>query len=277
MHRHQPAPLAIDSHCHFDFADFDPDRQSLWQQCQQYLQALIIPGVSPQQWKQAAHLCQYLSQSAANTRAYHAVGLHPWWIEEYRLDHNLSDLPLQLSQAIDQTNPIAIGESGLDKLHQQYSDLETQQHSLQYHLQAAVDHSLPLILHSVKTHALLLQQLKRYHLPKGGVIHAFSGSYEQGLAFWKQGFYLGIGGTITYERAQKTRDAVKRLPLEALLLETDAPDMPLSGHQGERNTPLSANTVATTLAHLRQQPTDDIIRQTTDNTNALFELHCSPS
>ena len=111
---------------------------------------------------------------------------------------------------------------------------------------------------------------RRSRMPGGGVIHAFSGSLHQAEAFWQLGFRLGIGGVISYERANKTREAIRAMPLEALLLETDAPDMPLQGRQGEINTPASLPTIARLLAQLRQQPLVDVISVLHESTLRLF-------
>ena len=108
---------------------------------------------------------------------------------------------------------------------------ERQQSVLQAQLKLAKQHDLPVILHSRRTHDQLAAALRRMQLPRRGVVHGFAGSLSQAQAFIRLGYYIGVGGTITYERAQKTRGVMAQLPLEALLLETDAPDMPLAGYQ----------------------------------------------
>ena len=136
----------------------------------------------------------------------------------------------------------------------------------------AVEHQLPLILHGYGAHNELLQILGRYRPEAGGVIHGFSGSRQLAEQYWKLGFYIGVGGTITYERARKTRNAIKELPLEALLLETDAPDMPLSGEQGLDNTPLNLPAIASELAHIKGESVDTVVRQIALNTRQLFRI-----
>ncbi|RYZ90248.1 MAG: TatD family deoxyribonuclease, partial [Moraxellaceae bacterium] len=136
----------------------------------------------------------------------------------------------------------------------------------------AQDIAMPLIIHCRKAHNELLQQLKHYHFEAGGVIHGFSGSYDMAMQYWSMGFRLGIGGTITYERANKTRQAVKRLPLESLVLETDAPDMPLHGKQGEPNSPVNIIAIAQMLANLRGESLEIIAAQTTLNAQQLFKI-----
>ena len=131
-------------------------------------------------------------------------------------------------------------------------------------------HNLPLIVHSVRANDTVAKILRRFKPARGGVIHAFSGSLHQAEAFWQLGFRLGIGGVISYERANKTREAIRAMPLEALLLETDAPDMPLQGRQGEINTPASLPSIALLLAQLRQQPLADVISVLHESTLRLF-------
>lgn len=259
----------FDSHCHFDFADFDQDRDSIWHKCNALgIGFLIIPGVAPSQWLYAMQIAQQLEN------IYVGVGLHPWWIaKELQFENlamDLKKLEQQLTQNISIENCIAIGECGLDSLIE--TPLEIQQRVLAVHLQLAQETQMPLIIHCVKAHNELLQQLKKYQLPAGGVIHAFSGSHEMAEQYWAMGFRLGIGGTITYERANKTRNAVKQLPLESILLETDAPDMPPFGMQGQRNSPENIILIAQTLADFRSESLAQIAMQTTKNAHQLFKI-----
>jgi len=251
----------IDSHCHLDFAAFDADRAALWQQCQSSgLEALIIPGVSPAQWPKAAQLCEELPG------LHWAAGLHPWWVSGTQISPD--ELGEQLARQLHHQHCVAIGECGLDALID--CALEDQQRFLEVQLQLACEHHRPLILHVRKAHPQLQALLRYYRPPAGGVVHGFSGSRELGESYWKLGFHLGIGGTISYPRASKTRQAVAELPLEALLLETDAPDMPLQGFQGEANSPLRLTDVAAILAELRGESVATIADQTNLNTRRLF-------
>lgn len=261
--------LLFDSHCHFDFKDFDNDREQVWESCNQKgIHYLMIPGVAPQQWQTA------LAIANTHSNIYTGVGLHPWWVEKSLPPENaknyLSAVRHALQQHLSQKKCIAIGECGLDGLLE--TSMTLQQQVLELHLQLAQQVSLPLIIHCRKAHNELLAQLRDYHLPAGGVIHAFSGSYELAKSYWAMGFRLGVGGTITYERANKTRETMKHLPLEALLLETDAPDMPLHGKQGQRNSPENIVAIAHTLAALRNEPVEKIAAQTTRNSQILFKI-----
>lgn len=258
----------FDSHCHFDFADFDQDREQIWRDCNSRgIQHLMIPGVAPQQWQTAVAIAQQYKNIVIG------VGLHPHWIQKDLAMDSLADyllqLKVQLQNNIHQQKCVAIGECGLDTFIE--TPLKTQQQVLSVHLQLAQETELPLIIHCRKAHNELFVLLQEYDLPAGGVIHAFSGSYELAARYWAMGFRLGIGGTITYDRAQKTRAAVKQLPFEAILLETDAPDMPLSGKQGERNSPESIIEIAQALADLRSETLATIAAQTTRNAQTLFK------
>lgn len=264
----------FDSHCHFDFAAFDNDRDAIWREANaQGIHYLMIPGVAPNQWGRAANVSQRY------TNIYSGAGLHPYWIKDSFNENEFSSdgfaawltiFQQQLRAHIHQENCIAIGECGLDAVIE--TPLQIQQQVLDVHLQLAQETSLPLIIHCRKAHNELLQQLKKYNLPAGGVIHAFSGSYEMAEQYWAKNFRLGIGGAITYERANKTRQAAKRLPLDAIVLETDAPDMPLNGKQGERNSPVNIILVAQTLADLRGESLAIIAAQTTRNAQQLFKI-----
>lgn len=260
----------FDSHCHFDFADFDDDRESVWRECNaQGIHSLMIPGVTPEQWAKA----QSITQQYKNI--YCGVGLHPYWIKAHEVEADniekyMAYLHQQLVENADRKNCLAIGECGLDAVIA--TPLPLQQKILDIHLQLAQERSLPLIIHCRKAHNELLQQLKHYQFACGGVIHGFSGSYEMAMQYWAMGFRLGIGGTITYERANKTRQAVKQLPLESIVLETDAPDMPPHGKQGERNSPVNIVAIAQILAELRGESVENIAAQTTRNAQQLFKI-----
>jgi len=257
--------MFFDSHCHLDFAAFDEDREALWHACrQQGVQALLVPGVAPEQWPQAGQLCRDLSG------VFYAAGVHPWWVGNlYSQGFDSQQLQAQLTAELEQPACRAVGECGLDALCE--TPMTLQQQVLKVHLEVAAACDKPVILHCVKAHNELLQALDASGV-KRGVVHAFTGSAELAHQYWRRGFYLGIGGTITYPRAQKTRAAVQRLPLEALLLETDAPDMPLAGRQGQPNSPCYLPEVAAVLAELREESLERVAAITTGNAQALFGL-----
>lgn len=257
--------ILFDSHCHFDFADFDDQRELIWSKAQSLgITRLLIPSVNPDTWHQAKQI------SATFSGIVWSAGLHPWWIKSFLENHTLDHLVRRLDSAIEDKRCIAIGETGLDALID--LKLSTQLEFFQCHIDAAKKFAKPLIVHSRKTHADIMDMIKKNQLRSGGAIHAFSGSYEQAKAFVDIGFYLGVGGIITYERAHKTREAIKKIPLEYLLLETDAPDMPLQGQQGIVNSPINLLKIAESLAELKQLKIDKITEQTTNNAERLFGI-----
>lgn len=253
----------IDSHCHFDFDAFAADRDAVWHQCVDAgVGQIIIPGVSVEQWPSLFALVK------AEPRWRAAIGVHPWWVAGLAMEPDA--LRAMLGERAAARNCVAIGECGLDAA--AAAPMERQLPVFEAQVRAACELNLPLIVHVHKAHNETLRLLQKWRPPRGGVIHAFSGSEQMALDYWALGFYLGIGGTITYERAAKTRRAVAAVPLESLLLESDAPDMPLSGRQGQRNSPAYLPEIAAALAQLRGQSLEEIARQTRRNTELLFAL-----
>ena len=257
----------IDSHCHFDFDEFSHDREQVFANCRERgVNEIVVPGIKPAQWFALAELCETFDG------LHMAAGVHPWWVERVVSESvsALAQLEQSLVDFVAQNKVVAIGECGLDAAIA--TPMSLQLAVLRLQLQVASQKCLPVILHSRKTHGLLLQELKDTAVAKGGVVHGFSGSYEQACAFWDLGIRIGVGGTITYPRAAKTRAAVTKMPLEALLLETDAPDMPLAGRQGQRNSPEYLPEVAQVLADLRLESVETIAARTSANAADVFGL-----
>ncbi|MFN3901747.1 MAG: TatD family hydrolase [Alishewanella aestuarii] len=253
----------FDTHCHLDLPQLAPQQQEHWQQAELAgVKALLIPAVSAAAWPD-------LLQLRATEPAWQiALGIHPWWAAQHNLQH-----VIQLAGLLEQHRGqvAAVGEIGLDfALDSDTFELQQQLFSAQLTLANRLD--LPVILHHRKSQMQLLAELKRQRFAAGGILHAFSGSYAQGMAFIEQGFKLGIGGTITYERAEKTRKAVSKLPLAALVLETDAPAMPLSGFQGQTNTPAQLRRVFESLCNLRPEPPEHLATALWQNSLTVLRL-----
>lgn len=253
----------IDTHCHFDFPPFaGEERSAIARAAQAGVEAIIVPAIAQ------AYFDRVLRLASAHPAIYVALGLHPIVIEEHQ-DAHLETLDDALAQAGKKL--VAIGEIGLD-LYRDDPCFARQEAILDGQLALAKRHDLPVILHSRRTHDKLAMHLKRHDLPRTGVVHGFAGSLQQAQRFVGLGYKIGVGGTITYPRASKTRDVISRLPLSALLLETDAPDMPLNGFQGQPNRPEQAARVFTTLCELRDEPADEIADALLRNTRDLFGI-----
>ncbi len=263
----------IDSHCHLDFADFDGDRAEVWRTCRERgVVAAIVPGVAPDQWPRTEKLSRELRG------VYYGLGLHPWWINELReqppVGACISDVVAQWfeqhSELLAGRKCVALGECGLDKMIA--TPVAQQEAFFAAQVALASECGKPLIVHCRQAHAEVLSRLRQVKPEKGGVIHAFSGSEEIARAYIALGFYIGVGGTITYPRAKKTRAAVSKLPLDNIVLETDAPAMPLRGRQGHRNSPEYIPEIARQLAELRGESAAGIAARTSANTRRLFGI-----
>ncbi|XGI78305.1 TatD family hydrolase [Enterobacter hormaechei] len=253
----------IDTHCHFDFPPFTGDEaQSIAKAADAGVQAIIVPSV------EAAYFSRVLDLSARHPALYAALGLHPIVIERHRAEH-IERLDEILQTAGDKL--VAIGEIGLD-LYREDPQFERQQTILDAQLRLAKRHDLPVILHSRRTHDKLAMHLKRIDLPRRGVVHGFSGSLQQAERFVQLGYKIGVGGTIPIHAPVKTRDVIAKLPLASLLLETDAPDMPLNGFQGQPNRPEQAARVFAVLCELRREPVNEIAEVLLNNTYAVFNV-----
>ena len=253
----------IDTHCHFDFPPFQDDEvQSIVRAAQAGVERIIVPAIGSQ------YFARVMALARTYPALYGALGLHPIVIEEHTPDC-LDQLEQRLATRPDKI--IAIGEIGLD-LYRENPQFERQEAVFEAQLKLAKRFELPVILHSRRTHDRLAMHLKRHNLPRTGVVHGFAGSLQQAERFIALGYAIGVGGTITYPRASKTRDVMARLPLTSLLLETDAPDMPLNGFQGQPNRPEQAARVFHTLCELRPEAPEVIAQTLRDNTRRLFSL-----
>jgi TatD DNase family protein len=253
----------VDTHCHFDFPPFTGNEaQSIAQAAKAGVQAIIVPAI------EAANFERVLDLARSHTALYAALGLHPIVVETHQ-DAHLDQLEACILTAGNKL--VAIGEIGLD-LYRDDPQFDRQQALLDAQLKLAKRHDLPVILHSRRTHDKLAMHLKRADLLRTGVVHGFSGSLQQAQRFIALGYKIGVGGTITYPRANKTRDVMAQLPLSSLLLETDAPDMPLNGFQGQPNRPEQAARVFTTLCELRAEPAETLADALLQNTEDLFGI-----
>ena len=263
----------IDSHCHLDFPEFNEDRETILAQCPvQHINSIIVPGVCQKHWQRLLSLCEQ------HQMLYPALGLHPCFMSEHQAD----DL-LKLEKACRQHSLLAIGEIGLDffilKKHPQADELKKQQLILfREQLKLARQFQLPVLIHARKSHAEVLRQLKAIQ-PLSGIIHAFSGSYEQALEYLELGFKLGFGGAYTYPNASRLRTLVSKLPLDAWVLETDAPDMSPIQHHGQRNSPLYLPEIAQVFIELYDdaEAQTALISQIYHNTCHIFPALLSKS
>lgn len=250
----------IDTHCHFDEPEFDPDRNELLQHMQAVgVTDLIFPAVTAAHWPRLQAIC-------ATSSAYHpSYGLHPVYLHEHRSEH-LTELRFWLEHE----KPVAVGECGLDFFLPELDPLQ-QEALFVAHLKLAKEFALPLIIHARRSVDIIIRHIRRFP-GLTGVIHSFAGSQQQADTLIKLDFYLGVGGTCTYPRANRLRTILGNVPLENLLLETDSPDQPDSQWRGKRNDPTRLPIIAATLAELRNDTIAHIANVTTHNAMRLFQL-----
>jgi TatD DNase family protein len=252
--------VLIDSHSHVDADAFDTDRAQVLERAHDAgVTRHVVAGVTLETFGKLRDVC------ATHSGLHPAYGLHPTFLAQHRPEHLQ-----QLAQWLERERPVALGECGLD-FYVEGLDREAQHMYFERQLQLARDFDLPVIVHGRRAFDAVSVALRRVGGLRG-VVHSFAGSPEQAQQLWKAGFYIGIGGPVTYERAHRLRAIVAQMPLEFLLLETDAPDQPLHGHQGTRNEPALLREVCATVAALRQQDPEHIAAATTENCRRLFAL-----
>jgi TatD DNase family protein len=261
----------IDTHCHLDAAEFDADRDAVRAQARAQGVALcVIPAVERVHW--AA-----VTQLAARHGDAYALGIHPLYVPQAH-DDDLLALDEALTERQGDPRLVAVGEIGLDFFVPALCEPAMRERQWTFYtaqLKLAQKHRLPVILHVRRSADLLLKGL-RQHPVGSGIAHAFNGSAQQAQHFVDMGFALGFGGALTYDRALQLRRLAVDLPLEALVLETDAPDMPphwlyqtaeqrAQGQAQGRNSPAELPRIAQALAELRGLPIEDLARASTHN------------
>lgn len=254
----------FDTHCHLNLPELADDYLLHWQQAKEVgVSKLLIPATEPAAWLTLLKLKQQQPQ-----HWYIALGVHPWWAKTSPLSaiEQLTALYQLHNQQI-----TAVGEIGLD-FALASDTFSAQQAWFEQQLTLAKQLAKPVILHHCKSQPQLLAEIKRQHFTAGGILHAFSGSVQQAQAFIEQGFKLGIGGTITYGRAAKTRQVVQQLPLSSFVLETDAPSMPLAGYQGQINTPARLAEVFAAFCQLRTEPVAEVAQTLWQNSIQILRL-----
>lgn len=249
----------IDTHCHLDLDPFDTDRHEVLAGSREAgVAAFIVPGVYRSRWQNILRLCQNESD------LFPALGLHPMYMD----CHSPADLH-ELERHAASGNLVALGEVGLD-FYIRNPDRRKQITLLEKQLDIAAKCHLPVLLHVRKAHDQVQALLRRKQFQYGGIVHAYSGSMQQAEHYTRLGFTIGVGGTITYDRATRIRHIAATLPLDTLVMETDAPDIPPAQYHNSRNSPQYLPLILNSLAEIRNQPRAAIARATTANARRIF-------
>jgi TatD DNase family protein len=251
--------MLIDSHCHLDALEFNQEQDAIVKEAFNHgVEKIIIPAVNRRSFDDVINLRKKFPN------CFYALGFHPMYINDMK-DDDLETLQSYLKTY----EPIAVGEIGLDFFVTKDNKL-IQEEIFVAQLKLASAFDLPVIMHVRQAIDDVLKNLRRYPV-KGGIAHAFNGSMQQAEAFIELGFKLGFGGAMTYSRATHIQMLAKTLPIESIVLETDAPDIPPSwlGH-GRRNTPHELHQIATFFAELRDMNLDSVIEVSHQNTLDAF-------
>ena len=252
--------MLVDTHCHLDDREFDADRGAVIQRARAAgVMWQVVPAVDAAGWPKLRDVC------ASVEGVFPAYGLHPMLVADHEPRHLA-----ELRKWIERERPCAVGECGLD-YYVEGLDRQEQQRYFDGQLELARDFDLPVIVHARRAVDAVVASLRRIGGLRG-VVHSFSGSGEQARQLWKLGFLLGLGGPVTYERANRLRRLAASMPVEYLLLETDAPDQPDAGIRGQRNEPARLSVVLEEIAKLRDQDPQAITQATTANAKRLFRL-----
>jgi TatD DNase family protein len=251
--------MFIDTHCHLDAAEFKGQQDTIVREAQAAgVATLVLPAIERANFAKVQTLCTHYPSCAP------AYGIHPMYADRA----TPADLEI-LRGYLALPNSVAVGEIGMDFFIQHYDQVR-QEYFFVEQLKLAREFDFPVLLHIRRAQDTVLKHLRR-HKVRGGIAHAFNGSSQQAEEFIKLGFKLGFGGAMTYSRATRLRELAANLPLESLVLETDAPDIPPEFlERGQPNKPEYLPRIAQTLAELRGIPLEQIAQATTANALAVL-------
>jgi TatD DNase family protein len=266
--------MLVDTHLHIADSQYDLDREFVIERASLAgVTTLVEIAESPATWEAAVQLAdQY-------PFIYASLGIHPHHAHEAGADR-WPELLSRLREFLKHPKVVAIGEFGLDYFRMQNTK-EQQDYLFRRQLDLAQELAKPIVIHCRDAHEDTQKVLKEYYpgpvyarqcpQPKG-VIHCFSGTWENAQTYLAHGFMLGIDGPVTYPNSKLLKENVVRLPLERIVLETDSPYLPPQATRGQRNEPSAVAVIADAIGLLKHKTTDEIARQTTLNARSLFRL-----
>jgi TatD DNase family protein len=256
----------IDTHCHLDAGEFgEQGSATAARAAQAGVARIVVPSVEVRNFSVVAQLAK------ATPGCHYALGIHPMCVERAEAC-DLDRLRSVIESAIDDERFVAVGEIGLDFFVPQLREgvlREKQEHFYSEQLKIARDFGLPVLLHVRRSQDIILKYLRRIAV-RGGIAHAFNGSRQQAETFIGLGFKLGFGGEMTYTRSLQIRRLASELPLDAIVLETDAPDIPPAWEQPGHNTPEHLPRIGAVFAELRGLTPEQAADATTANAHAVL-------
>jgi len=260
--------MLIDTHCHLDAAEFDRDRcQAIGRARAADVAGIVIPAVARANFSTVRDLARAFPGGA------YALGIHPMYVR-HADDEDLDRLRDAVAAAMGDPRFVAVGEIGLDFFVEAIAAGEQRERQERFYhaqLKLAAEFGLPVLLHVRRSQDVLLKYLRRVEVP-GGIAHAFNGSRQQADLFVQRGFALGLGGEMTYERSRNIRRLAGAMDMSALVLETDAPDIPPAWlpRGDRRNEPAELPRIARVLGELRHLPQAEVAAATSANARRVL-------
>ncbi len=254
--------MYIDSHAHLEMPDYNHDRDAMINSAvEQGIEKIVTIGIDKKECEQAIQL------AATYPFIYAAIGLHPH--NAKKRNNHLYDFIKETAQ---NEKVVALGEMGLD-FYKNWSPRNDQIRCFHDQLALARELNLPVIIHDRDAHEETLQILRDEQAWEfGGVIHCFSGDFKMAAACIDMGFFISIPGTVTFKNATMLQEVVKKIPLESILIETDAPFLAPVPYRGKRNEPAYVRYVAEKIADIKNVPVETVASVTTNNAKELFNF-----
>lgn len=257
--------MLVDSHCHLDMLDLIPYEGKLGSLIKKAKSAgvehILCVGIDLINASRIIKISEQFNNVSAS------VGLHP----NKEVDFELT--VAELIKLASHPKVIAIGETGLDYHYYNKIDVEEMQNNFRLHIRAAIKLSKPLIVHSrnAQEDTIQIMQEEKAEIV-GGVIHCFTESWEMAKKAMDLGFYISFSGIVTFKNAKNIAEVAKRIPLEKMLIETDAPYLAPEPFRGKKNEPQYVRYVAEYIANLKNASLNTVARKTTENYYYLFNL-----
>ncbi|OAJ56575.1 DNAase [Paraburkholderia ginsengiterrae] len=252
----------IDTHCHLDASEFDADRADVAAAAHRAgVGRIVIPAIGRTNFTAVRELAHRFEGCA------YALGIHPMYTPAAQ-EGDLELLRMEIEASLDDPLFVGIGEIGLDYFVEGLDDAR-QQFFYNGQLQLAREFDLPVLCHVRKSQDQVLKGLRRHQIHRG-IAHAFNGSFQQAEAYIDHGLHLGFGGNLTFERARQIRRLAEQLPFDALVVETDAPDIAPAWMYKQRNSPEQIPAIGAGLAQLRGMSAEEAALGTTANALAAL-------
>ncbi len=255
----------IDTHCHLDVERFDADRAEVLERAWGAgLTGIIVPAIGPSAWE------ALLQWPQKDSRVQVALGIHPQLLPSLPPEDDAKHLAM-LDTMLARKGAVAVGECGLDGPSSEKAPMDRQVSVLKAHFALARKHGLPLLVHCLRAHPVLLQLLKTEPVPPAGLLmHSYSGPRELTGKYVKHGCHFSFAGPVTFEDARKPLEALGAVPLDRLMVETDAPDQAPHPHRGARSEPAYLPLILAAMAKVRNEPLETLRAATVANSRRFF-------